>query len=271
MRFVPCLFLASLPVLVPAAFAQPAFSIEPVAPGLQTVVLHGSGDTAFNAFVAEHGLSDRANSDPLWPWYVLIENGGEKPIIGVTARYEITGQDDKPMNMVNEHDTINNPTIAELAPHSKMLVAPDGTRMKFQPAQRGTLAGGASVGTAPGWYARQRSIRFSLDSVLFADGTFAGPDFGHSYDIYNAFVTARLTIGAALESMRNVPDDEITQYLKVLSAKRPFDPRDPDYLAREMGRLAGSRLGTLTAEGRDKLFARSDADLAWANGFHLER
>ncbi len=233
--------------------------------------MHPSGDAAFNAFIKEQGLSGRSDSDPLWPWYVLIENGGSKPIIGITTRYELVGQDDKPFSMVQEHDTINYPVIAELGPNCKMLVAPDGTRIKFESAQRNALVGGGRVGTEPGYYARQRSIRFSIDSVLFADGGFVGSDHGNSYDLYYAFVTARRTIGATLESMRHAPVGEITQYLKDLSVKKQFDPRNPDYLAREMGRLAGSRLATLTGQGLDQMFAKSDADMAWANAFNLKR
>jgi hypothetical protein len=93
-------------------------------------------------------------------------------------------------------------------------------------------------------YNSARSITFTLDSVLFADGKFAGADTDHRFEDYTDQLAAQASMSKAVLPYQGHSVDDLRQFLASV-------PRSGN---RWLKRIAGRYSGILQVDGSDSLF-----------------
>jgi hypothetical protein len=176
--------------------AQPSVSILPVHSSLAGLVLVGPNDPSFlPAIQALVGPSELPSYQPILPYSVFVRNNTQQPVIGVCVNFQMTQAN-------GTHDAMVQ-SFEEIPPVSRQPVLPPGAQL-FVSIERGysLISQHSNLHSGMvhplGLYSSQHAITISLDSAVFADGTFVGPDTQNRFAQYTAKIAADLYIAKSI-------------------------------------------------------------------------
>lgn len=110
----------------------------------------------------------------------------------------------------------------------------------------------------PVFYASAKSITFVMDSVLFADGKFVGPDAKHKFDEYSTQLSVQSFLDKAVLTYRGRSANDLKNYLETLSTV-PAGAQVSAY-ERRLSNAAGLYGAMLRRKGPEVLFATVEID-----------
>jgi hypothetical protein len=117
-------------------------------------------------------------------------------------------------------------------------------------------------------YASAASITFTLDSVVFADGKFVGPDKPHAFGGLASRVATEAKFARAVLAFQGHKPDEILQYLA--TAASALEPHQSDGSV-TTAQLARQYLLVFKEKGPKAVLDRAATDLERATAFSIHR
>jgi len=189
-----CLLACMCPLL-----GQPVVTVEPVAPSLSGITLIKPVDSNFQSLVATFvPASEMPAFAPFLPYSVIVRNSTPRNILGMSVVFRVVNQQGQPFTMAIS--PANFPTMRRpvLAPGKTFFVPVESPGRTDSSVG---LTASASLGIEQ--YNSSRSIDISVDSVLFDDGTLAGPDTLNMFDHYSARLLAFKTIAQNIISYKD--------------------------------------------------------------------
>jgi hypothetical protein len=194
--------------------AQPSVVVAPVSDSLSGIALVGPSDPAFLLAVqALIGAANFPSYEPALPYSVLVRNDTSRPIIDVCVIFDVTqvnGKKDGSLASGWGNIPPSAGAVPLLAPGAQLLAsAVRGyayTTPRRNPPPADLAARLAELSSAA-------SIMVSLDSVLFADGTLAGPDTRNNFVQYSQRLAADRDLAAAVLSYQSGSVSGLQSYL----------------------------------------------------------
>lgn len=207
---------------------------------------------------------------PILPYSILVENMTSKPIVEISVAVDVVTADGSriPMTQIRRSNFPPSPRIPVALPAW-------GTVLFAVDQHYSSIAARMHKGQMPRHYeapsaeqiSRFRSamsITFTLDSILFADGQFIGPDNDKQFDVYSSDLLAQRLLGHAVLAHQNgladQDDDALRSFLADTIASARLTP--PTYsgapisstYARSLKQLASVCMGVLDTSGAMALF-----------------
>jgi len=202
-----------------------------VEPGqIAGIELVGSQSAAFQGLFQDAAEPQDAARPAVWlPFTVVLRNHSPRAVVAYHVRWTVDGRlrwmaDDR--NVEAGMDSRTDP-FAWVRPGSSVVVAP-GAAAPFvllpDGASQPLLASLESAGT----------VTVSVDSVLFANGEFAGPDLGGNFERDAASFAGRREVNAEVQSELAAGQtfDKIAAGLAETANRRPNGQRDWNAAAR---------------------------------------
>jgi len=223
--------------------------------GIPDVIFVGPSDATFGERLLPLHTPEMniAAYQTLLNYSIIIENRGTRPIAAYAIRYDFVGPSGTPVVSTITHDARWAGT--KFAPGQTRIVTPLGS------------VDGLTRATSSGIISKLNpllgatNIRVSLDSVLFADGQFAGPDASQVREKFLAQTHATTTFVAELTQLEGQPDGVLLAKLDaVIAASKvqraaPYKTRSDVIVERVRQRVGmdATRLRrTLAKSGRAK-------------------
>jgi hypothetical protein len=240
-----------------AAAGQATMHIQPTnIAGIQIIPY---SDVAFSSTLA--GMADRTDLTPVngvLPFTMIVRNTTSQKILALTTRYEIAKPGGRKQVISTRYESLANPAFS-FPPQGLLLISP--------------FAGlGVAINSHKGLFLPevQRSldrwlpmlqgstkVELSVDSVLFEDGTIAGPDVADYMGDVQETVRARKEFQAQIH---RVDKSSLRSWLESQKKKdypTHGSPR-PDFYTTEWDSLAWSLIADLEARGPDEMLRRFD-------------
>jgi hypothetical protein len=266
-------------VLVSAIlYAQPAVGIAPfdksIPPGVTVVP---PSDPSFASLV--DGLvpvSARPVVRPILPYSIVVRNNSTLPILIVTIYVDVVDAQGHLSSVGQAQYSPGGFAFVKDNPHP--LLPQEGS-VFFPPDEVYTnaiqlLQHNMPVETRrynktlelPAFYDSARSVTFVLDSLLFADGKFVGPDKAHWFEDWSNRTSAHRALDEAILSFRGRSVDDLKAYL----AKPPRGPANSRW-GGEVRHRARVYEDYLRQKGPDALFDDVQIDEARLSSLPLHR
>ncbi len=174
-------------------YAQ-TFAVEPSPIGGITMV--GSGAPGFSEAVSRIvGANPSLGMQQFLRYAVVVTNTSSKSLLAFTVRYEIQSADGQTRQFSHQVSTgLKSPV---LAPGAQYLVSIDQASYADLRAGRPLPPGYISPATGA------LSVSAHLDSCIYSDGTFSGPDQSKNYARDSEELQADLDFCTAIQSLRN--------------------------------------------------------------------
>lgn len=194
--------------------AQPSVVVTPVSDSLSRIVLVGPSDPAFlPAVQALIRTAKFPSYQPALPYSVLVQNDTSRPILDVCVIFDVTqvnGKKDGSLATGWGNIPPSAGTVSLLVPGAQLLASAvrgySYTTPHRNPPPADLAARLAELTSAS-------SIVISLDSVLFADGTLAGPDTRNNFVRYSQRLAADRDFAAAVLSYQSGSVSGLQSYL----------------------------------------------------------
>jgi len=207
-------WVAALALAAKILQAQPSVVVTPVSDSLSGIVLVSPSDPAFlPAVQALIGAANFPFYEPVLPYSVLVQNDTSRPIIDVCVIFDVTqvnGKKDGSLASGWGNIPPSAGAAPMLGPGAQILVsAVRGyayTTPRRNPPPADLAARLAELTSAA-------SIVISLDSVLFADGTLAGPDTRNNFVQYSQRLAADRDFASAVLSYQSGSVSGLQSYL----------------------------------------------------------
>jgi len=194
--------------------AQPAVVVTPISDSLPGMALVGPSDPDFLLAVqALIGAADFASYQPGLPYSVLVRNGTSQALIDACVIFDVTqANGKKDGSLAWCMGSIPPPAGAKplLAPGAQLLASAIANYAYITPRRNPPLPAPA---TRLAELSSAASITISLDSVLFADGTFAGPDTRNNFVQDSQKLAADQAFAAAVLSYQSGSVSGLQSYL----------------------------------------------------------
>jgi hypothetical protein len=265
---IPILFSLTFSAL----YAEPAIVVAPLDKsfGSELKIIRPA-DPDFASISDLKWGSNVAFFRPIVPYSILVENMTSKAIVEISVAVDIVTADGSRISMTQRRKSG--------FPPSRVLQAalPAGGAVLFSADLRYTsVAGRMFKGKMPrhsaepasaeeiSLYRSAMNITFTLDSVLFGDGQFAGPDKAKRFDVNSSNLLAQRLLGNAVLAHQNgladQDDDALRSFLADTIASARLTP--PTYsgapisstYARSLKQLASLYMGVLDTRGAMALF-----------------
>lgn len=268
--------LALLLLISGMLYARPNVVVAPLDPSIPAGVAlvsqtNPSFEPLFNGLVVSELL--RPLFQPILPYSIIVKNNSASPICAVDISVETVDEQGRHSSGVRFME-INPDGRFALPLGGSMFFSVDGTYTQAA----WNLRSKASAPMPPGFYTQAqdvpavygsaRSITFALDGVLFADGRFAGPDTGHSFEKYSDELAALLSLGKTILGFQGQGTGDLQAYLTALvwPSHSPVSGYD-----RQIQRFAGGLDGLLRQKGPDAVFRAAQSELKRAAGLPIHR
>lgn len=257
---------------VTALPAQPSVTVASISESLSGITLIGASDPAYLPAVrALIGDSALPPYEPMLPFSVLVRNDTARPLIGVCVIFDViqfNGKKDGSMAMCPDNIPPGN-SKPLLAPGAQLLASavPSYTYIKPRQNPPSPLPAGRLAE-----YTGAKSIVISLDSVVFADGTMAGPDTRNNFVNYSAKLAADRDFAAAILALQSGPAAALQSCLDNFASKPRSGP--PSYDSEYNHRQASDARGlqrVLGNHGTADVFSSAKAMAQDAAAFTLHR
>lgn len=198
---------------LPSALAQLTVTVSPVPDSLAGITVIGPGNPVYlPAVQALIGAAQYPAYQPMLPYSVLVRNDSARPIVDVCAVF-VVAQFSLYQNGSFAECPGNVPPLEHrqlLAPGSAILLSAVPHYDYLQPRPKPPLAANPQrVAQVTG----AKSIVFTLDSAIFADGTIAGPDTQNNFESFSAQLAADRDFAAAVQTYQSGPITALESYL----------------------------------------------------------
>ena len=188
-------WILAVALSVTALAAQPTVTVVSVSESLSGITLISASDPGYLPAVrALIGDSALPPYEPMLP--VLVLNDTSRPLLGVCVIFDVTqfnGSKQGGMAMCPDNIPPGN-SRPLLAPGAQTLASAVSQYTDLKPRHNPPAP---LTPERPAGYAGAKSIVISLDSVVFADGTMAGPDTRNNFVFYCANIAADRDFAAA--------------------------------------------------------------------------
>jgi hypothetical protein len=231
--------------------AQPVITVAPTdqtIPAAVTIV--SSSDAAFEPLIDSVLHSQVSFFRPILPYSIIVRNQTPEPIRAVVVVVAVGNADGRIANTQQRFDVVfpltsgNSPAVPS---GGAAFIAADQRYSDIAARMHGDQLPRHFNAPAPdeiASYSSAKSITFTLDSVLFADGKLAGADTDHRFDDYTSQLAAEASIGKAVLAYQGRSLDDLKRFLATASGSGD----------RWFKRLAGEYSALLDREGAEYLF-----------------
>jgi hypothetical protein len=258
--------------------AQPKITLTPLdgsfAPDLTAVV---PSDPSFQASI-ENMIPAAVLPvfKPILPYSIVVRNHSSLPVVAFVAYVDIVdaeGRSNSEMQASGNIPPYDKNDIL-LAPGKEMLFTADrqyggeAIRLVRQGITRPDARLEQLAQRPLERYASAASITFTLDSVVFADGKFVGPDKPHAFGGLASRVATEAKFARAVLAFQGHKPDEILQYLA--TAASALEPHQSDGSV-TTAQLARQYLLVFKEKGPKAVLDRAATDLERATAFSIHR
>jgi hypothetical protein len=262
--------LIALVILTVSAYSQTALTLVPMPPGASGVSVAGPDDPGFKAYVNSKVAPEQmAPFQAILPYSVIVRNDSAQPILGYYVLYQVVDAEGRSFNRGNMGGYVAGQVA--LAPGAATWLPIDGvygSMLNFPNTKSFTRFVNGEIAPRQSrpisYYTSAKSVSVTLDSVLLADGTIAGPDSVQMASRFNSFLQGDIALSRAVLGFKNDLGG-LQQYLDVQSAMNP----EGDYENREMGRQARLIAAILKRNGLDAALASATSLYNAASSLHL--
>jgi hypothetical protein len=261
---------AALSVLVLSA--QPLVTVASVSDSLSGITLIGASDPVYlPAVSALIGASALPPYEPMLPFSVLVRNDTARPLIGLCVIFDVTqfnGMKDGGMVMCSNNIPPGN-SRPLLAAGVQLLASPVSQYIYIKPRHTPPAA---LPPERLAEYTAAKSLVISLDSVVFADGTMAGPDTRNNFVSHSAKLAADRDFSAAVLALQSSPAAQLKNYLEnVASRPRAGPPSYDSEYNRTLASHARTLQRVLANHGAEDVFSAAESMAQDAATFTLHR
>jgi hypothetical protein len=213
---------------------------------------------------------------PILPYSIVVRNHSSIPVVAFVAYVDIVdaqGQSSSEMQASGNIPPYDKNDFL-LAPGKEMLFTADrqygGEAIRL--TRQGIMQPDARLEQLAQRplerYASAASITFTLDSVVFADGRFVGPDKPHAFGGLAGRIATEAKFARAVLAFQGHKPDEILQYLA--TAANALEPHQSDGSV-TTGQLARQYLLVFKEKGPKAVLDRAANDLDRATAFSIHR
>jgi hypothetical protein len=255
--------------------AQPKVTIAPLEPSLASVVavVDPSDPAAFQAAVANALPSDAIQAFArILPYSIVVRNTASIPVIYAIAYVDVVDDHGRASrNMLGSGGGFPPSGTNDflLAPGQAMLTSPD-SRYNAAAVHFGSNRGvKKELPQRPiEQYDSAASITFVLDSVVFADGRFVGPDKANAFNGWSNRLANEAAVARAVLAFEGRSAEDLQGYLaSVVATPRPSANAIDISPAKE----AASYQRVLKDKGLEYVFANARNMLQRASDFSIHR
>jgi hypothetical protein len=247
--------------------AQPAVTLAPLDKSIPSgVTIVPFSDPSFDSLVSDSiPTAIRSEFAGILPYSILVRNNSTQPILAVTVYFDVVNANGHPMSTVQSRQSVPPLKVgccAILPLAGSLLFTPEPvyteavSRLHDHAPMRENFAD--LMRGRPALYESAKSVTFVLDSVLFADGKFVGPDAKHKFDEYSSQLSAQSFLAKTVLAYRGRSVDDLQNYLEMLSTV-PAGAQVSRY-ERWLCNLAGLYGATLRRKGPEVLFGDVEID-----------
>jgi hypothetical protein len=213
---------------------------------------------------------------PILPYSIVVTNHSSIPVVAFIAYVDIVDAEGHSSNEMQA--TGNIPPYDKndflLAPGKEMLFIADrqyggeAIRLIRQGITRPDARLEQLAKLPLERYASAASITFTLDSVVFADGRFVGPDKPHAFGGLASRIATEAKFARAVLAFQGHKPDEILEYLA--TAASALEPHQSDGSV-TTAQLARQYLLVFKEKGPKAVIERAATDLDRATAFSIHR
>jgi hypothetical protein len=249
-------------VLLALAFgflqAQAVVTVAPTDQSIPAgVTIVSPSDAAFEPLIGSILHSQVSFFRPILPYSIVVRNQTPEPIRAIVVLVAVVSADGRIANTQQRFDVVfpltsgNSPAVPS---GGAAFFAADQRYSDIAARMHGDQLPRHFDAPAPdeiASYNSARSITFTLDSVLFADGKLAGVDTDHRFEDYTSQLAAEASLGKAVLAYQDRTVDDLKRFLATVSESGD----------RWLKRLAREYSAYLDREGADYLFNLIKANL----------
>ena len=242
--------------------AQPAVIVAPFDNSIpRGVTIVPSSDISFDSLASDSTIPTASRSVFLGilPYSIVVRNNTTQSILAATVYVDVVSAMGRRISNVQTRGSVPPLKVgccAILPVAGSLLFTADQayteavSRLHDHAPLRDNFAD--VTRELPVFYDSAKSITFVLDSVLFADGKFVGPDAKHKFDEYSTQLSVQSFLDKAVLTYRGRSADDLKNYLETLSTV-PAGAQVSDY-ERRLSNAAGLWAGSAAAGGRGPRF-----------------
>jgi hypothetical protein len=187
---------------LPVLCAQPRISLKPLDLSLAGITVIAPNDPTFQTAVS--GLIEPADMpafQSMLQYSIIVRNGTAKSLLGICVNFEVGkhGKSEDSANIFANFLASRRPLVAA----GKMLVfaVEEGAKFLSKNSRANVTTAGAIVGK--GFFDSAQAIEISVDSAIFEDGAFVGPDKRNTFERWSAELTGMRTVAGAVAAYRS--------------------------------------------------------------------
>lgn len=212
--------------------------------GVEGISLIAPGSAEFEAALAALlGAVPRDAVDPAIPFSVIVANDSPRPVAFLGVRFDMTGPLGKAYSVIHYADTLRTPDKADFRPGTKRFVCAEPSYTSLLLRGHGEPDPRARLNLEN--LNKALDVRASLDSVVYDNGRFEGPD---SLGAYERLVKEREMESALIQLVVTMSASRVSAML--LRAAEDHKDRARRALARKL-------LEALEDGGRDQMLNRA--------------
>jgi hypothetical protein len=252
--------------------AQPLVTVTSVGDSLSGVTLIGASDPVYlPAVSALIGTSALPPYEPMLPFSVLVRNDTAHPLIGLSVIFDVTqfnGKKDGGMVMCPDNIPPGD-SRPLLAAGAQLLASPVSQYIYIKPRHTPPVA---LPPQRLAEYTDAKSLVISLDSVVFANGTMAGPDTRNNFVFYSAKLAADRDFAAEILALQSGSVAVLQSYLDNVASRRGVGspPYNLEYNRRQASDARGLQMA-LAKHGAEDVFSEAKSMAQDAAAFTLHR
>ncbi len=230
------------------------FSVNPSAIAGVSVSGRGMGQYPPNVDIVLGSARNEATN--FWlPFGIIVSNNTSQPIVGFAARWTATDSSGQESVTIMTRSLFQSPEL-QIAPGQSVVLLPFWLLANQHRGIRGSL----DLGYQPSdlrAFQNARSIRVTLDGVVFGSGQFVGPNEANEYGQLQADGIAGYNLASAVLAKWDARDSvsSIVAWLQQTAASRPTDSVwSRDWTAAITARTAGIYLRAYNSGGGSRLY-----------------
>jgi hypothetical protein len=257
--------LSLVALTLPALWSQPKVALAPIDPSLSGITVIAANDSRFESAVATLiKPRDMPAFKPLLPYSVVVRNDTSRNLLGLCVVFRMIDQNGHAGGTSRNFKNFPTGRKPLLIPGQMMLVSVEQPRL--QPRASGVRL---KIGmTHPlDYYDSSQAVNISLDSVLFEDGTFVGPDTVDTFDRTAAELSAVQTLAKSVLAYKSEGGAAALQkYLADTAASfgtslQKDETLFESTLGLKLAQRAGMLSDELSARGAEAVFSDASAML----------
>jgi hypothetical protein len=257
--------------LASGSWARPTVTVAPVDPSLAGMSLIGPSDSGYQAAVgALVQASDVADLAAVRPYSVVLVNNTGRNVFTYVVRFDYTAPQGRTGNQ--------RVGSSQMPPNPKPLIAAGKQALitiRGQYTGTGGGAGSVVLKLRPNeYYQTAVNMTISLDSVLFDDGLFVGPDRSGQFARDTAALSAHVAFYKAVPAFQGQDPSQLAQYLSSLApaASRQADAGlNPGPYMHVLSSNAGGYQMLLARKGAAAVFSNAQINYDVVSAYQLHR